>query len=97
MEVKTEQKDHHLCVQVSGQLDTLTSPELESKVNLSGIQQFELDLQKVDYVSSAGLRLISSFHKQMMTQKGKMVVLHLCPAVREVFDMVGYSAILNIQ
>ncbi len=97
MKIQLDKKDNKLSVILSGRLDAVSAPELESQLDLSGMTDLTLNMVAVDYVSSAGLRTILAFHKKMMAQKGKMTLTNLVPAVKEVFDMVGYSAILNIK
>ena len=97
MEIEKNIKESELSVAVKGRIDTMTAPQLEQELSLDGITSLVFDLVDVDYVSSAGLRLFLSSHKQMMKQGGKMVLRHLRPVVREVFDLTGFSDILNLE
>jgi anti-sigma B factor antagonist len=83
---------------VSGRLDTTTAPELEAAINgVTGeAQSLKLDIAEVDYVSSAGLRVILAAHKTM-SPKGGLTVSGAKPEIMEVFEMTGFSDILNIE
>ncbi len=84
--------------EVGGRLDTMTAPELEKEVNGldSSVTDFVLDFSKLEYISSAGLRVVLSAQKKMNVQ-GSMVVKNCNDVVREVFDITGFSDILTIQ
>lgn len=88
---------NELTLALEGRLDTMTAPELEAelKVSLNGVDNLTLDFAKLDYISSAGLRVLLSAHK-MMSGKGGMKVIHVNEIVTEVFDVTGFSDILNI-
>jgi len=76
-----------------GRVDTITSPELEAAVQLDGVEELVFDLAKVDYISSAGLRVLLSSQKRMAGKS--MIVANACPAVKEVFDITGFSDIFT--
>lgn len=99
MEIKKEIKEEILNVVVSGRLDTNTAPELESSVNddIVGIKDLNFDFEKLDYISSAGLRVILKFHKQMTSVGGTLTIYHPTDEVLEVFDMTGFSTFLTIK
>lgn len=88
----------NLTVALEGRLDTTTAPELENelKASLGGITTLTLDLAKLDYISSAGLRVLLSAHKTMMKQGG-MKVVNANEMVMEVFDVTGFADILDIE
>ena len=83
---------------LEGRLDTITSPDLESKINEAtpDAEKLILDLAKLDYISSAGLRVLLGA-AQAMDGKGDMVVRNLNQSVREVFDLTGFSNLFNIE
>lgn len=87
-----------LTISLEGRLDTTTAPELESVIrsSLDNVTELILDLSNLDYLSSAGLRVLLLAQKQM-NRKGKMVVRHVCETVMEVFNMTGFSDILTIE
>lgn len=86
-----------LTLALEGRLDTVTAPELEAelKASLGGAESLTLDFSKLDYISSAGLRVLLSAHK-MMAAKGGMKVTNVNEIVAEVFEVTGFSDILNI-
>lgn len=96
MEIKKEKTGSTMMITVSGRLDTLTSPKLEAELKLSGIEKLVFDLAKLEYISSAGLRVMLGAQKTMMAQ-GEMELLNVSPIVREVFDMTGFSSFFTIR
>ena len=98
MQTKLEKEGGKLTVAVSGRVDTTTSPELEKTIfeNIDGITALVLDLKEMAYISSAGLRVLLKVTKAMKTQ-GEMTLIHVNSDVMEVFDMTGFSDILNIK
>ena len=98
MKITKKQDGSALVIALEGRLDTTTAPELEAELKtcLDGITDLMLDLTNLDYISSAGLRVLLSAHKTMMKQ-GQMKVTNASEIVREVFDVTGFSDILNIE
>lgn len=98
MTITKTQNGDALTVQLEGRLDTMTAPQLEAELNksLPGAETFTLDLSKLDYISSAGLRVLLSAHKVMMN-KGGMTVTNVNDIVQEVLDVTGFSDILTIE
>lgn len=84
-----------LTVTVSGRLDTMTAPALEQelKVSFGEVTELTLDFENLQYISSAGLRVVLGAHKAM---KGKLVVKNANQMLMEVFDITGFSDILTI-
>ena len=87
-----------LTVKISGRLDTTTVPLLETEMQdaLDGITELVLDFSELDYISSAGLRILLTLHKRM-TKQGSMVVTNVNDIVSEVFEVTGFCDILNIE
>ncbi|MGN0597372.1 MAG: STAS domain-containing protein [Ruminiclostridium sp.] len=83
---------------IVGRLDTNTAPQLEAelKQSIEGTRKLVLDFTKLDYVSSAGLRVILAAQKQMNKQ-GSMVITNVKPTVMEVFEITGFADILTIE
>ena len=83
---------------VSGRLDTQTAPELENELDssLSGIKELTFDMTNLEYVSSAGLRVILKAQKAMNTQ-GSMKLTGVNDSIMEVFDITGFLDILTIE
>ena len=98
MIINKKQDGSALVVALEGRLDTTTAPELEQELknSLDGVTDLTLDLAKLDYISSAGLRVLLSAHKTMMKQ-GQMKVINASEIVKEVFDVTGFCDILNIE
>lgn len=87
-----------LTVSVIGRLDTATSPQLEAelKESLSGTEKLVLDFAELEYLSSAGLRVILSAQKTMNKQ-GSMVVKNINETIAEIFEVTGFCDILTIE
>ena len=98
MTISKTVEDAKLTMAVAGRLDTTTAPELEEELknSLDGIEELVLDLKDLDYISSAGLRVLLSAQKIMNT-KGSMVVRSVNETVMEVFEVTGFSDILTIE
>ena len=84
-------------IALEGRLDTMTSPDLEAELKeaMDGAESLTMDFGKLDYISSAGLRVLLSAHKAM-SAKGGLKIINVNEVVREVFDVTGFSDILNI-
>ena len=87
-----------LTLAVEGRLDTVTSPELESELknSLAGMTKVVFDFAALEYVSSAGLRVLLSAQK-IMNKQGEMVIRNVGETVMEVFEVTGFSDILTIE
>ena len=87
-----------LVIALEGRLDTMTAPELEAEMNasLKSADSLTMDFSKLDYISSAGLRVLLSAHK-VMSAKGGMKVTNVNEVVQEVFEVTGFSDILDIE
>ena len=98
MTITTEFNGTELKMALEGRLDTMTAPELEAEMNqnLENAESLTLDFSKLDYISSAGLRVLLSAHKAM-SAKGGMKVTNVNEIVREVFEVTGFSDILTIE
>lgn len=87
-----------LTVALEGRLDTTTAPKLEEKLlgSVDGITRLVFDVEKLEYISSAGLRVLLAMQK-LMNQQGEMVLQNVNEAVMEVFEVTGFSDILRIE
>lgn len=83
---------------IEGRLDTTTAPQLEEEVKgaLTGVTELVLDFSKLEYLSSAGLRVILAAQK-VMNKQGRMVIRHVNETILEVFEVTGFSDILTIE
>ena len=83
---------------LNGRLDTITSPDLDAKINevTPDAEKLIFDLSNLDYISSAGLRVLLGA-TQAMEDKGEMVVRNLTEPVKEVFELTGFSRLFTIE
>lgn len=98
MTITKKQNGTNLEIALEGRLDTVTSPELEKELNSSmdAAESLTLDFSRLDYISSAGLRVLLSAHKAM-SRKGGLKITNVNEIVREVFDVTGFADILTIE
>ena len=87
-----------LTMVLEGRLDTTTAPQLESelKATLDQADTLVLDFEKLEYISSAGLRVLLSAQK-VMAKKGGMTIRHVNDVIMEIFEVTGFIDILNIE
>ena len=98
MTITKQRQGTDLEIFLEGRLDTTTAPQLEAELNqaLPGIEKLTLDFGKLDYISSAGLRVLLSAHKAM-AQKGGIKIVHANEIVNEVFEVTGFADILSVE
>ncbi len=98
MTIYKEMNGTELKIALEGRLDTMSAPELEAVINQNqeNAESLTIDFSKLDYISSAGLRVLLSAHKAMST-KGGMKVTNINEIVREVFEVTGFTDILTIE
>ncbi len=98
MTINKTLKDTVMTLALEGRLDTTTAPELEKelKESLDGVTDLTFDLEKLEYISSAGLRVLLSAQKTMNKQ-GAMKLVHVSEVIMEIFEVTGFSDILTIQ
>lgn len=98
MDIKKTKNDTTLTLAIQGRIDTTTAPQLEAelKSDIDGVTELYLDFAGVEYISSAGLRVLLSTQK-LMSRQGKMVLSHVNESVMEVFEVTGFSDILTIE
>ncbi len=100
MKINVEKNQPELILKISGRVDTTTSPEMEETINHNltvEITKLVLDFTEVEYISSAGLRVLLSNHKNMKQKDNIMVVKGANEEVQEVFKITGFSDILNLE
>lgn len=100
MTIEKQQNGSEVTLTLIGRLDTTTAPQLEEQVNtsLEGTEKLILDFQNLEYLSSAGLRILLAAHKAFMKKgSGAMVICHVNETIHEVFDVTGFLDILNIE
>ena len=98
MKINKDLKDGNLLISISGEINSLSAPELEEviKNDLNGVKSLVFDFKEVEYLSSAGLRVLLVAQK-VMTKQGKMSLRHVNKSVMEVFEITGFSNILEIE
>jgi len=98
MKINKNLNGSSLNVALEGRLDTTTAPELEQslKESMDAATELTLDFAKLEYISSAGLRVLLSTHKAM-SKKGGMKVMNVNEVVKEVFEVTGFADILDIE
>jgi len=98
MTIEKTMNGTELVIALEGRLDTVTAPELEAELgkSLSGTDSLVLDFSKLEYISSAGLRVLLSAHKTM-SAKGGMKITNVNEMVQEVFEVTGFADILTIE
>ena len=90
-------ENNALTIALEGRLDTTTAPELEAelKAALPGVVSLTMDMSKLEYISSAGLRVLLSAQK-IMNKQGEMKITGVNDVIMEIFEVTGFSDILNI-
>ena len=98
MTINKKQNGSALEIAIEGRLDTMTAPQLEAELSksLPEAESLVLDCAGLEYISSAGLRVLLTAHKAL-SRKGGMTVTHVNEIVQEVFEVTGFSDILNIE
>jgi len=98
MTIEMKKNGSTIEIALDGRLDTVTSPELDARLKeeLPGVGNVIFDFAKLEYVSSAGLRVLLSAQKAMNGQGGTLKVVNVNETVMEIFDVTGFSDILTI-
>ncbi|MBP5237426.1 MAG: STAS domain-containing protein [Clostridia bacterium] len=98
MTINKQKNENGLFISLEGRLDTTTSPALEQelKESLEGVELLTLDFEKLDYISSAGLRVLLSAQKTMNKQ-GEMKIKNVNETILEIFEVTGFNDILTIE
>ena len=98
MEIVKAMEGSGLTIALEGRLDSVSSRDLEKELRASvpGLTELVFEFEKLSYITSAGLRVIS-LAKKLMNKQGHMVIRHVQPDVMEVFDATGLSAFLDIE
>lgn len=98
MNIEKKLNGTELTISLEGRLDTTTAPALEAelKKSVSGITKLVLDFALLDYLSSAGLRVLLAAQK-VMNRQGEMIIRHVNETIMEIFDVTGFIDILTIE
>ena len=98
MKIVKEANNQELIIKPSGEINSVTAPELEEVIrnDLGNVKKLVFDFAELDYLSSAGLRVLLVAQK-IMTGKGQMVIRHVNHNVMEVFEITGFNNVLEIE
>jgi len=99
MEITTRDMNDVKVVQIEGELDTSSSPDAQKQLDQlreQGVKKILLDLAKLDFISSAGLRVLLATAQEMKAAGGNLRVCNLNETVKEVFDISGFSTLLMV-
>lgn len=98
MTIEIKKKQEETIIEIVGRLDTITAPALDKTINedIGDTKNLILDVKGMEYISSAGLRVLLSAQKKMQ-KKGSMKVINVCEEVMGVFEMTGFADILSID
>ena len=98
MNINITRNGNELTVALEGRLDTVTAPQLEKEIKeaIDSVTDLTIDAAKLEYISSAGLRVLLSTQK-IMSKQGSMVVKNVSEEVNEIFEVTGFSDILTIE
>jgi anti-sigma B factor antagonist len=98
MKITKNQNGNSLCLALEGRLDTNTAPELENTIKgaIDGVEELTIDMADLDYLSSAGLRVLLGAQK-IMNKQGSMRVIHVNDTIMEIFEVTGFADILTIE
>ena len=98
MTIDIKKSQEQTTLEIVGRVDTITAPALEKTINedIGDAKHLILDVKGMEYISSAGLRVLLGAQKKMQ-KLGSMKVIHVCEAVMEVFEMTGFTDILSIE
>ena len=98
MQINKTIDNDSLTIALEGRLDTLTAPQLDAEIQgkLDGVKSLTFDFKKLDYISSAGLRILLMAQK-IMNKQGSMVVKNASSEIKEIFEVTGFCDILTIE
>ena len=98
MTIEIKRNAEETTIKLVGRLDTTTAPALDKTINedIAGTKNLVLDVKELEYISSAGLRVLLGAQKKMQ-KIGSMKVINVCEEVMEVFEMTGFADILTIE
>lgn len=98
MTINETRNSEALVIEIGGRLDATTAPELEKAIEgiPADVKELVIDMEKLEYISSAGLRVLLAAHKKM-SKVGAMRVRKICDEIMEILDMTGFTDILSIE
>lgn len=97
MNIKIEKTNEKILIKLDGWLDTASSPELDEKVSeIEDAKKIVLDFEKVDYISSSGLRVVVSCHRKAKELSAELSIVNVCAEVMSIFKLTGLDKKLDI-
>ncbi|MBQ7473285.1 MAG: STAS domain-containing protein [Oscillospiraceae bacterium] len=98
LNINKKEENGALAIALEGRLDTTSAPQLEAELKgaLDGVSSLTLDLEGLEYISSAGLRVLLSAQK-LMNKQGEMTITHVNDVIMEIFEVTGFTDILTIK
>ena len=98
MLINKELKGTELTIALEGRVDTTTAPQLESELNetIDKLTKLVIDMEKLSYISSAGLRVLLKAQK-IMNKQGSMLIKNVNQEIKDIFEVTGFNEILNIE
>ena len=98
MIISNTKNGNQLIISLDGKLDSISSPELENNIKemLDGVTELIFDFEKLDYISSAGLRVLLASQKKL-SGVGTMKIINVCETVAEIFNITGFDSVLTIE
>lgn len=98
MTIEKNLNGNELTIKLTGRLDTTTAPQLEAelKQNINGVEKLALDFATLEYLSSAGLRVLLAAQK-VMNKQGEMIIRNVNETIAEIFEVTGFSDVLTIE
>ena len=98
MTITKNQQGTELEIVLAGRLDTTTAPQLEAELKhgIDGITALTMDFAQLEYISSAGLRVLLSA-QQVMNRQGSMIIRHVNETISEIFEVTGFCDILTVE
>jgi anti-anti-sigma factor len=99
MTITKNNVDEKLIISLGGRLDTTTAPQLQGELipDFDSVKYIQIDFKELDYVSSAGLRVLLMGEKTAKAKGGKMTLVNVSAEIQEVFEMTGFSDVLTIE
>jgi anti-sigma B factor antagonist len=98
MDINKTLEGNKLVVKVAGRMDSVSAPELEAALNesLDGVEELVFDFSELEYISSAGLRVLLTSYKKMNSQ-GTMTIININDIIREIFEVTGFAEIFTVE
>lgn len=99
MEIEKKYNDKELTIEVGNRIDTVTAPDFENEImdEMGKFDSLILDLEKLEYISSAGLRVLVLVQKKLQPENIPFVIINVNDTIKEIFSMSGFDKILTIK